>query len=225
MHKQKLIIALSLAFTLAACGGEEKPAAKPETPAAPAASVAAPAAVASTPPPAAEVAPAVAANPLTDAAALQKAQDQLQALPQFAGKELNVFQNVLFYDNNYKHNIKVDVQDPDKPENIDHYEYSFKDGKWSEPSPVQLSGGGDMKPNLTPLKDVRFADVAEKFISLYQQTVEKEKLTPKLAVPDHVVFVLVVHNQDRFWQAPLDTDRAQMFLRMKPDGTLKSLEK
>ncbi|MFB2538274.1 MULTISPECIES: hypothetical protein [unclassified Acinetobacter] len=55
---------------------------------------------------------------MTDATALQKAEDALKSLPQFAGKELNVFQNVYFYSNR----IVINVQDPNKPENIDNYE-------------------------------------------------------------------------------------------------------
>lgn len=82
-----------------------------------------------------------------DAAALQKIEDQLKALPQFEGKPLKLFQNVTFYDNR----IILDVQDPNKPENIDHYEYKIDEGKWSEPSPVQISGNGDMEANLTAL--------------------------------------------------------------------------
>lgn len=213
MKKHHLMIALGLAFSLAACGGEEKPAANTEAPKQAAAEK--PAA------PAAPAAPTVAANPLTDAAMLQKAQESLQAMPQFAGKELHVFQDVIFY----SLGIKIDVQDPNKPENIDHYEFKFKDGKWSEPSPVQISGGGDMKANLTPMKNIRFADVAEKFIPLYKQTAQKENLAVKLPEPDNVVFKLWVPSQERYWQAPMDTDRAQMFLRMNPDGSLKELMK
>jgi len=80
-------------------------------------------------------------NFLSNAQALQAAEDSLKALPQFSGKELNVFQNVQFYGSS-RPRIEIDIQDPEKPDNIDHYTY--EDGKWSEPQPVQISGGGDM---------------------------------------------------------------------------------
>lgn len=44
-----------------------------------------------------------------DANTLQQAEDALKALPQFAGKELNVFQNVHFYDDG---RIIIEIQDP-----------------------------------------------------------------------------------------------------------------
>lgn len=221
---KKTIIATLLATVLAACGGEQKAEAPAQnTPAAKKpsqleelqAKEAAERAAKET------AQKELEKTTLSNAAGLQKAQDELQALPQFAGKELNVFQDVNFYNTH----IAINVQDPNKPENIDNYEYNFADGKWSEPSPVQLSGGGDMKPNLTPLKDIRFADVADKFIPLYKQTAEKEKITPVEPIPTAVSFVLFVPNQDRFWQASMNTERAQMTLRMKTDGTFKEIVK
>lgn len=44
-----------------------------------------------------------------DANTLQQAEDALKALPQFAGKELNVFQNVHFYNDG---RIIIEIQDP-----------------------------------------------------------------------------------------------------------------
>lgn len=234
---KKLIIASLLATALTACGGEEK---KVETPApapkAEVASVPAPASAGLNP---AEKAMAEyaaqkakmeaekmeaeknAVKPLTDATVLQKAEDELKALPPFAGKELYAFQNVGFYEDR----IEINLQDPNKPENIDNYVYRFSEGKWSEPSPVRLSGGGDMKPNLTPLKDIHFADVANKFIPFYKQTAEKEQITPQEPIPTSITFVLSVPDQDRFWQSSMNTDRAQLTLRMKLDGSLKALIK
>lgn len=222
---KKLIIASLLAVGLSACGGEEQksevPAAQAEGSAAHNAQEMTPAQQAIAEHQAKMEAEKNALNPLADAAALQKAEDALKALPQFAGKELNVFQDVHFY----KDRIEMDVQDPNKPENIDSYVYTFDDGKWSEPSPVRLSGDGDMKPNLTPLKDIHFADVANKLIPLYKQTVEKEQITPQEDIPTFVSFILVVPTQDRFWQTSIDTDRAEMTLRMNPDGSFQALNK
>ena len=61
-------------------------------------------------------------NFLSNAQALQAAEDSLKALPQFSGKELNVFQNVQFYGSS-RPRIEIDIQDPEKPDNIDHYTY------------------------------------------------------------------------------------------------------
>lgn len=221
---KKAILPLSLVALLTACGGGKTETAPPapttaETPATPTTQPAPtePAVDVAT----AEETPATTVHPLTDAAKLQKVQDELLALPQFAGKELKFFQGVNFTDIQ----ISIDIQDPDKPENIDNYIYKWSDGKWSEPTPVQLSGGGDLEPNLTPMHDLRFADVADKFIKLYNETVEKDDLTPIEEVPSVVSYVLFVPNQDRFWQASLDTDRAKMLLRMNTDGTFREILK
>lgn len=213
MKKTMLVVALTGA--LVACGGNEK--AEPsKAPVAEQKAQPAPQVEAKVP-----EAPKTVENPHVNAVELQKAQDALQALPQFAGKELNFFQEV-----NITNNVlQVNVQDPNKPENIDHYEYKWEEGKWSEPRPVQLSGGGDLKANLTPFKDVRFADVADKYMVLYNQIVEKEQLKPVEAVPSVITFVLIPHNQQRFWQASLDTDRSKSLLRMNMDGTLKEILK
>lgn len=97
---------------------------------------------------------------LADAGALQKAEDALKALPQFKGKPLSMFQNVSFYDGEGSvARIEVDVQDPNNEKNVDHYTYQADTSAWSEPQPVQISGDGDMSGNLTPLTDIKFADI------------------------------------------------------------------
>ncbi|WP_373740728.1 hypothetical protein [Neisseria sp.] len=159
-------------------------------------------------------------NLLTDAAALQAAEDALKAMPQYKGKAVNVFQNVKFYGGSGSR-IEIDVQDPANPENIDHFEY--KNGKWSEPSPVQISGGGDMKSNVTPLDKIKFATVAS--ISQAWAAKAKEVGAEKQEL-DFAVFQLFVPNQDRYWTtASIETPRAKYDMRFNPDGSLKSFEK
>lgn len=212
---KKLVLPLALVALLTACGEDKAEAPAPQ--AAPVAEPAAPEPVQEQ----AQEAPQEAVNPLTDAATLQKVQDELLALPQFAGKELKFFQDVNFTNIH----IDINIQDPNKPENIDNYQYKWSEGKWSEPNPVQLSGGGDLEPNLTPLKDLRFADVADKYVTLYKETAQKEGVTPLEEVPSVITYVLVVPNQQRFWQASFDTDRSKSLLRMNTDGTLKEILK
>lgn len=206
-------------FALTACGGGEK-AAEPSKPAAPAAEAK---------PAKTEAAPAApVANKLyfEDAAALRQAQDSLKALPQFAGKPLKVFQNIEFYENAPVSRIEVNVQDPNKPENIDHYTYKFAEGKWSEPSPVKISGDGDMSANLTELDKIDFAVLADKVLPLLKQKVQEEKLENiKKMPPEHVSFIFWVPNQSRYWQTNIQTDRASYWLTVNTDGSLKEFRK
>ncbi len=159
-------------------------------------------------------------NFLADAAALQKAEDELKALPQFGGKELSVFQDVRFYGGK-RPRITVEVQDPNNPDNIDHYEY--ENGKWSEPQPVQISGGGDMKDNVTPLAQVKFATVAEIAKAWSEKAKEVGAAETEL---DYAFFSLFVPTQKRSWRtSTIETDRAKYSLDFKLDGTVESFEK
>jgi len=59
----------------------------------------------------------------------------------------------------YENNLKIQVQDPQKKENVDGYDY--KNGVISEPVPVRLYGGGNLEQNLFKLKEVNLAKIPE----------------------------------------------------------------
>jgi hypothetical protein len=59
----------------------------------------------------------------------------------------------------YENNLKIQVQDPKKTENVDGYDY--KNGVISEPVPVRLYGGGNLEQNLFKLKEVNLAKIPE----------------------------------------------------------------
>lgn len=220
-----LVLTLVALFGLAACTKQE---AAPQPPEAASASVApaqpetlpaASAASEQTTSEAATPAP-TSADWLADVAALQAAEDAFKALPQFGGKPVNVFQTIHFYGGS-RPRIMLEVQDPNKPENVDHYEY--ENGKWGEPQPVRLSGGGKMKDNVVPLKNIPFAAVAK----IHQAWVEKSKeVGGRQAMPEHVYFSLFVPTGKSKWYVEdIKTDRATYELEFKNDGTLKSFKK
>ena len=162
---------------------------------------------------------------LADAGALQKAEDALKALPQFKGKPLSMFQNVSFYDGKGSvARIEVDVQDPNNEKNVDHYTYQADTGAWSEPQPVQISGDGDMSGNLTPLTDIKFADIAN-VVPMWHEKAAAESFEPYEASPSFVSMLLMVSNQDRFWQSQMQNERSSYVLRVNLDGSLDSFEK
>jgi hypothetical protein len=59
----------------------------------------------------------------------------------------------------YENFVKIQVQDPQKKENVDSYDY--KNGIISEPVPVRLYGGGSLEQNLFKLKEVNLARIPE----------------------------------------------------------------
>ncbi|RQO30372.1 hypothetical protein DBR32_12440 [Taibaiella sp. KBW10] len=100
---------------------------------------------------------------------LDSIQAQLQALPHLKGKKLMFFQGFFFYDFQGGM-IIINLQDPDKPENIDVYTY--KDGTWQEPKPLKTTGqealakaGVNM---FMPLDQIRFS-TAKKIYAFAQE--------------------------------------------------------
>jgi hypothetical protein len=69
----------------------------------------------------------------------------------------------------YENNLKIQVQDPKKKENVDSYDY--KNGVIAEPVPVRLMGGGSLEQNLFNLKEVNLAKIPE----LIDEAREKSK--------------------------------------------------
>ena len=140
----------------------------------------------------AEVKPAVSSgNFLADAAALQAAEDALKALPQFGGKPVNVFQTIHFYGGSHPR-ITVDIQDPGKPDNIDHYE--FEDGKWGDPVPVRISGDGRMKDNVFPLNEIKFANIAKIAQTFSEKATE---VGAEETTVDHVLFTVCANRWEK----------------------------
>lgn len=230
MQYHKILAALLAASALAACGGEKAQPPAQTAPAEPVATasppVAAPAAASPAAAPASEPAaaqPASQGDFRRDAAALQKIEDELKALPQFAGKELHIFKETHFYfgEQNGGDRVTIMLQDPNKPENVDAYEYHLAEGKWRDPAPVKLQGSGDLKPHLVPLADAPFAKIAD-FYKLWDTRAKEVEY--KGEGPDLITFVQPVP-KTRFYQANMPTERANYMLRMNTDGSEKSFEK
>lgn len=157
---------------------------------------------------------------LSNVEKLQQAEDALKELPKFKGKDVRVFQNVQFYGGTMPR-IEIELIDPDKPENVDHYTYL--NGSWSEPQPVQISGGGDMKDNSTPLNDIKFATVATVHKNWLEKAATVEGAKQEL---DYIYFSLWVPNQTREWNASsIDGTREKYDISFSLDGSVKEFKK
>lgn len=80
--------------------------------------------------------------------------------------------------------LRLQVQDPAKPENVDQYE--LRDGRLAGPLPVQLLGPGDLEASLFPLAAVDLAGIPG---------FARAALT-KLAIPDAKVTSLRIRVDD-----------------------------
>ena len=58
-----------------------------------------------------------------------------------------------------------------------------------------------------------------------QRHVRAQEVGAKETEPVLISLILFVPNQDRFYQSPMETDRARYNLRVNLDGTEKSFEK
>lgn len=153
---------------------------------------------------------------LADKAGLAKAQEDLLNLPALKGKAVKVFQNIHFYADG---RVMLTLQDPDKPENIDQYQYA--NGQWGTPKPVQLMGDGKISSNVFPLKDIKFEAVA-----VIQAQLEEKAKAIEGGKPDgHIYLVLLVHNGTKKWYTNINGTRERWSGYFKPDGTLIEFKK
>ncbi|MGV0980367.1 hypothetical protein [Empedobacter falsenii] len=152
-------------------------------------------------------------NLLADVTLLNKAEKELKELPKFKGKEIKVFQQVYFYGDG---RIKLAIQDPTKPENID--DYLFQNGKWQEPQPVQISGGGSMDDNVFPLNDIKFETVA----NINKQVEAKSKDIEGAQPLGALYYAMNPATGELRWMANVQGTRGNYTGMFNSDGSLKS---
>ncbi|QSW89307.1 hypothetical protein J0383_00485 [Flavobacterium endoglycinae] len=145
---------------------------------------------------------------------LQKAEEELKKLPQYAGKEIFVYSTVYFY--NYR-SINVLLQHPKNPKYVDTYEY--KDGKWSEPRPVQLSVHDDIKGRLVPLSKINFVN-ASKVAEIYNQKASEIEG----AEPLTSVYISIWKNQIKWYPTSIHGSRERYSIQFNDDGSLKEFK-
>ncbi len=154
-------------------------------------------------------------NLLADVTLLNKAEKELKELPKFKGKEIKVFQQVYFYGDG---RIKLAIQDPTKPENID--DYLFQNGKWQEPQPVQISGGGSMDDNVFPLNDIKFETVA----NINKQVEAKSKDIEGAQPLGALYYAMNPATGELRWMASVQGTRGNYTGMFNSDGSLKSFD-
>ena len=88
----------------------------------------------------------------TEPGAIGKIMGELQNKDGLKGQELKVFQDITIvsgkdYGGNF---ISINILKPGTKEDVDHYEY--RNGSWSGPSAVKITGSGNMEDNLIALQ-------------------------------------------------------------------------
>ncbi|KPN73892.1 hypothetical protein [Neisseria sp. 74A18] len=159
-------------------------------------------------------------NFLENAEALQAAETALKNLPQFRGKSLIFFENIDFF-SGVRPRIELNIQNPHKPGQIDHYLYEH--GKWRYTDTLRLTSETNVAANLTPLSMVRFADAA----TIAAKWAEKARsVDAAVTEPYYVSFVLLEKNQKRFWHtATIEAVGKQYYLSFHSNGTVWEFKK
>lgn len=146
-------------------------------------------------------------------AELERAERELIQLPQYAGKEIQIYQSVRF---NGDGRIRLKLQHPENPKYVDDYEY--ENGKWSEPKPVQTTAN-DIERRLVSLSQINFS-TAIKVLQEYNQKV----LQVEGAKPTTYVYLSFWDGRIRWLPGTINGTRARYSIDFEPDGTLKNFK-
>lgn len=158
-----------------------------------------------------------AKNLLLDRETLLAAQNGLQNMPAFAGKAVQVFGNIDFYDG-VRPRIELAVQSPDNPDDI--WLLTFEHGKWSKPTldEEEELKAAQIAKFLTPLADIHFEDVIHAANTWRTKAAEVRAVWQE---PYHVGFIWMPKLKKRFWHtSEIDAVGAQYYLSLNLDGTI-----
>ena len=145
--------------------------------------------------------------------ALEKAENQLRALPEFQGKKIRLYRSTHFYQDG---RIITEIQNPDEPRNIDSYTY--RDGKWETPEPVRISLSDKIEEHLIDLDSIPFVNAHK----VYQAITEK---SAELGIePRETIYVVPRNNKANWYPKTLDTDRSSYRMEFDSQGNLLSFE-
>lgn len=151
---------------------------------------------------------------LTDTNALKNAEGALRKLPQYAGKEIFIYATLYFYNDG---TINVMLQHPENPKYIDAYE--FRNNKWSDPRPIQLSVHDDIKGRLVSLNKTSFVNAA-KVTEIYNKKAQEIEG----AKPLSSTYISIWNNQIKWYPITINGSREKYAIQFNEDGSLKSFQ-
>lgn len=149
---------------------------------------------------------------LKDKNELNKAEQALKKLPQYAGKEIFVYSTLYFYNDG---RINIMLQHPENKKYVDTYEY--RNGVWSDPKPVQLSVRDDIQKRLVPLNTISFTNVAKVFEIYNKKAEEVEGASPATSI-----YISIWDNKMRWYPSTINGSRERYSIQFNDDGTLKT---
>lgn len=154
-----------------------------------------------------------------DAGRLDSIQQVLYDMPHLKGKKLFFLAGIYFYD--YQGGmISVDLQDPDKPENVDTYTYS--NGRWEIQKPVKINGNSHfpLETLLMPLQEIRFSTAKK----VYDAALERSKGIEGAEGTHHVYFNQLKAVSVKEWYIIIPAARHNYRFTFDVAGNFKSVQ-
>lgn len=147
------------------------------------------------------------------AAALDSIQQALLNMPGLKGKKLFFMAGFYFYD--FQGGIiSIQLQDPNKPENVDTYTY--RNGEWQIEKPVKITGNFPLKLLLMPLDELKFSTAKK----VYDTAVEKSKTIEGAEPITHVYFSQLKQVNVEEWYVMINGARHNYRLKFDINGKL-----
>lgn len=155
-------------------------------------------------------------NYLDNAGYLRGVKQKLEDLPKFKGKSLQVYSDIHFYDDG---RVMLSLRDPDILENVDSY--TFRDGEWQEPEPVQVSSRVDLDQQVLSLDSIDFGTVTKLYNYLSK---ESEKIDGAEDV-NHIYLIIRPTLIDNQWYSSVQGARGTYSLRAMLSGEIIKFER
>jgi len=144
-------------------------------------------------------------NLFEDAEKLDQIQQQLQAM--FPEKSLEIFPPHIYFETK---RIRLQLIDPDIPENIDWYYYRAETDTWQKEEPVKTRANDRRRP--IPLNTIKFNTTN----NIYHQLIEKSDDIEGAEVPSTIYFSFHVPVWN--WNARITGSRADYNFKADKDG-------
>lgn len=153
-------------------------------------------------------------NFLRDGDAINEAFEALRELDRFKGKPVKLMGGIRFYGDG---RIGFDaIQDPDKPENVDAYDYVA--GKWQDPVPVKLRGDGKLEDNLINLDAIKGISKIPDMMRAIDDKTKGMKLDKPV---DYIYYAYDARLGTSVFSTSVDDERAEYDVNFTSDGVLK----
>lgn len=147
---------------------------------------------------------------------LDRIQQALLNMPDLKGKKLFFMAGFYFYDFQGGM-ISIQLQDPNKPENVDTYTY--RNGEWQIEKPVKITGNIPLKLLLMPLDEVKFSTAKK----VYDTAVEKSRTIEGAEPITHVYFTQLKQVNVKEWYVMINGARYSYQLKFDINGKLMTM--